>query len=327
MINRRNFILCGSLGLWVAPLVARAQPTKTVRRIGVLSPGPALSPAQYQGVWTPLRELGWVEGQNLAFERRWADGKPERLRPLADELVRFQVELIVTIGTDATVAARNATASVPIVMLSAADPVGAGLVVSLARPGGNVTGISMTGPEVETKRLALLRELLPRVQQVGVLVDPTTAVSGYSRNESEAAYRSLGLRPIFVEVTLSGGVLDAVAQVARRGGEALVVHRDVLFLLNGVKIMDAAMTYRLPAVVEDRSMLEAGGLMSYVIDEDDQLKRFATFVDRILRGAKPSDLPVEQPTKFELGINLKTAKALGLVVPQSLLLRADELIQ
>jgi putative ABC transport system substrate-binding protein len=278
-------------------------------------------------VWEPLRDLGWKEGENLLFERLWAEGRPERLEPLAQELVRRRVEVIVTIGTDATIAARNATRSIPIVMLSAADPVAAGLVANLAHPGGNVTGISMVGPELEMKRVALLREVLPSAERVGILVNPATAISGYSRNVSEAALQPLGVRPLFIEVTSPDELEEAVGLAARRGAQALIVHRDVLFVLHRVRLMNAVLRHRLPAIVEDRGMLEPGGLISYAIDEDDQLKRFAAFVDRVLRGAKPADLPVEQPTKFTLAVNLRTAAALGLDIPSSLLLRADEVVR
>ena len=327
LMKRRCLIRSLAFSLVIEPLVARGQTTKRTYLIGVLSPGPTLSPNQYQGVWIPLRELGWVEGDNLRFERRWAEGKPERLRPLAEELVRTPVDLIVTIGTDATVAARDATGAIPIVMLSAADPVGTGLVERLARPGRNVTGISMIGPDIEAKRLALLREVVPNAHRLGVLVDPTTAVSGYSRNESEATYRKLGFEPIFVEVSKSEKLNEAVVEMAWRRIQVLIVQRSVLFTLNAQTIMQAALAHSLPASVEDRGMLEAGGLMSFTIDDLDQLKHFATFVDRILRGAKPADLPVEQPTRFIFAINLKTAKALGLTIPQSVLLRANEVIQ
>ena len=326
-VDRRCFIRDLAAILVIEPLVARGQTAKRTYLIGVLSPGPTLRPSEYQGVWTPLRSLGWVEGENLRFERRWAEGKPERLRSLADELVRIHVDIIVTIGTDATVAARDATATIPIVMLSAADPVGTGLVESLARPGRNVTGISMVGPDIEAKRLALLREVVPNARRVGVLVDPKTTVSGYSRGESEATYQRLGLEPIFVEVSAREKLDEAVTEMARRRVQAVIVHRSVLFSLNAQTIMDAALAHSLPVCVEDRGMLEAGGLMSYTIDDLDQLRHFATFVDRILRGAKPADLPVEQPTRFVLAINLKIAKVLGLTIPQSVLLRANDVIR
>jgi putative ABC transport system substrate-binding protein len=211
--------------------------------------------------------------------------------------------------------------------LSAADPVAAGLVANLAHPGGNVTGISMVGPELEMKRVALLREVLPSAERVGILVNPATAISGYSRNVSEAALQPLGVRPLFIEVTSPDELEEAVGLAARRGAQALIVHRDVLFVLHRVRLMNAVLRHRLPAIVEDRGMLEPGGLISYAIDEDDQFKRFAAFVDRVLRGAKPADLPVEQPTKFTLAVNLRTAAVLGLDIPSSLLLRADEVVR
>jgi putative tryptophan/tyrosine transport system substrate-binding protein len=327
MIGRRRFIGTVAGGLFLAPFAAITQTLRPVRRIGVLSPGPTLPPAEYQGVWAPLRELGWIEGQNVVFERRWAEGRLERLLPLAQELVRLNVEIITTIGADATVAAKSATTSIPIVMLSTGDPVGSGLVAGLAHPGGNVTGISMVAPELDAKRLALLRELVPGLQRVGVLVDPTTAIAGFSRKESEQTIRSLGMRPIVVEVSSFDGVEEAIAEVVRRQGQALVVHDDVLFIRNQVKVMSAVLSHRLPAAVEGRGMLEAGGLISYENDRADQIRRFAILVDKVLRGAKPADLPIEQPTRFKLMINLKTAKTLGITVPQSLLLRADEVIQ
>lgn len=326
MTLRRDFLRNVARAIAFAPLLAAAQRT-SVRRIGVLSPGPTLQPRQYQGVWTPLRDLGWKEGENLVFERRWAEGKPERLVPLAQELVGVGVEIIVTIGTEATVAARKATGTIPIIMVSAADPVGAGLVASLAHPGGNVTGISMVGPELEVKRIALLREIVPSVRRVGVLVDPTTAVSGYSRTASESALKALGAQPVFIEVASADGLEEAVAAAVDRGAQALIVHYDVLFVLNRVKLMSAVLRHRLPAIVEDRGMLDPGGLIAYSVDEDDQLKRFAAFVDRVLRGAKPADLPVEQPTKFMLAVNVRTATAFGLTIPPAMLLRADEVIR
>jgi putative ABC transport system substrate-binding protein len=327
MIGRRRFIGTVAGGLFLAPFAAITQTLRPVRRIGVLSPGPTLPPAEYQGVWAPLRELGWIEGLNVVFERRWAEGRLERLLPLAQELVRLNVEIITTIGADATVAAKSATTSIPIVMLSTGDPVGSGLVAGLAHPGGNVTGISMVGPELDAKRVALLRELVPGLQRVGVLVDPTTAIAGFSRKESEQTIQSLGMRPIVVEVSSFDGVEEAIAEVVRRQGQALVVHDDVLFIRNQVKVMSAVLSHRLPAAVEGRGMLEAGGLISYENDRADQIRRFAILVDKVLRGAKPADLPIEQPTRFKLMINLKTAKTLGITVPQSLLLRADEVIQ
>lgn len=327
MTGRRKFIGTVAGVAFLAPFAAMTQTVRSVRRIGVLSPGPTLPAAEYQGVWAPLRELGWIEGQNVVFERRWAEGRPEQLLPLAQELVRLNVEIITTIGADSTIAAHNATTSIPIIMLSTGDPVGSGVVAGLARPGGNVTGISMLGPELDAKRVALLRELLPGLQRVGVLVDPTTAIASFSRKESEQTIRSLGMQPVVIEVSSVDGVEEAIAEIVRRQGQALVVHDDVLFARNQVTVMSAVLSHRLPAAVEGRGMLEAGGLISFENDRAEQIKRFAMLVDKVLRGAKPADLPIEQPTRFKLVINLKTARALGITVPQPLLLRADEVIQ
>jgi putative ABC transport system substrate-binding protein len=326
MVGRRYLLRILVLAPFARSPFARAQ-ARNVRRIGVLSPGPALRPEQYQSVWAPLSNLGWKEGENLWFERRWAEGNPRRLKSLAQELVELHVEIIVTIGTDATMAARSATAAIPIIMLSAADPVGAGLVANLAHPGGNVTGISMVGPELEAKRVTLLLEIVPNAAHIGILVNPATAVSGYSRSESETALRHLGVHPLFIEIRSADEIDEAIDLAAQRGAQALVVHRDVLFALNRVKLMNAISRHRLPTVVEDRGMLEPSGLLAYSNDEDDQLKRFAAFIDRVLRGAKPADLPVEQPTKFLLAVNMRTALALGLTIPSSMLLRADEVLR
>jgi putative ABC transport system substrate-binding protein len=275
---------------------------------------------------TALRERGWVEGQNLIVERR----EPEEgagLEPLVEDLVRLKVEIIVTNGTDATVAAKKVTTTVPIVMFSAGDPVRSGLVVSLARPGGNITGYSIVSPESEGKRIALLHELVPNAQRVGVLINPKNPVTSAMRTENERMYRSLHLQPIFVEVDSPGELEAGVAEVARRGGQAMIVGADPLFMANRVALMRAANRFSLPTIVEARILLEAGGLASYYVSWSEQCKRHAAFVDRILRGAKPADLPIEQPTRFDLGINLGAAKALGVEVPKSLMSRADDVIQ
>jgi putative ABC transport system substrate-binding protein len=326
MTGRRAILRFLIVTSFAGARIAHAK-TRDVRRIGVLSPGPTLQPEQYQAVWNPLRALGWVEGENVSFERRWAEGHTERLKSLALDLVDLHVDLIVTVGTDATIAARNATTTIPIIMLSAADPVGARLVANLAHPGGNVTGISMVGPELEAKRVALLREIVPGAGRIGILVNPATAVSGYSRKASDAVLRSAGVQATFIEVNSADDLEESVERAVQRGDQALIIHRDVLFALNRIRLMTAILRHRLPAVVEDRGMLDPGGLLAYSIDENDQLERFAAFVDRVLRGAKPADLPVEQPTKFLLAINLRTATALGLSIPSSMLLRANEVIR
>jgi putative ABC transport system substrate-binding protein len=249
------------------------------------------------------------------------------MQPFAEELVRLKLEIIVTNGTIATIATKNVTTSIPIVMSSSGDPVRAGLVASLARPGGNVTGFSLMLPELDAKLLALLHELLPNAQRVGVLVNRTNPVSSVRLKQTEHVYASLGLQPIFIDVTSPDELENGVAEVARRQGQALIVVEDSLFLSYKVPIMRAALSYALPAIVGGRELLEAGGLLSYDHSDRERFRRVAALIDKILRGAKPADLPIEQPTKFELVINLKTAKALGLTIPQSLLLRADEVIE
>ena len=325
-MDRRKFISTAAGVLAATPFAARAAKAK-VRYIGWLSPGEAYTPAQRQEYWAPARDLGWIEGQNLIVEYRYARGMVELLRPLAEELVRLKVEIIATQGTDATLAAKNATSSIPIVFTSAGEPARSGLVASLARPGGNVTGLSLISQGTDAKRLSLLRELLPNAQRIGELFAPANPYFRTTRDEYEQVYHSLALQPIFIEVTTAGELENAVAEVARRGGQALVVRADILFYPNRVTIMSAALRHALPTFVGGRFYLDAGGLLSYAPDPTEQPRRFIALVDKILRGSKPADLPVEQPTKFLLEINLKTAKALRLTIPQSLLLRADEVIQ
>jgi putative tryptophan/tyrosine transport system substrate-binding protein len=326
-MDRRAFISAVSAGIIAAPLAASAQTPTTVRRIGFLSFDAPPTPAEIEEQSVPLRALGWVEGQNLLVERRYANSRAELLRPFAEELVRLKVEIIVTRGTAATLAAKNATSTLPIIMYAAADPVRAGLVASLARPGGNITGFSIVGPELDAKRLGLLRELLPSVQRVGVLQNSTNPYYRSVREEFEQACRSLDIQPIIIGVAAAGELENAVAELARRRAQALLVRNDSLFYDNRVPLMRAALRYALPTIAWRKELLDAGALVSYAVSNAEQDQRYAAFVDRILRGAKPADLPIEQPTKFELVINLKTAKALGLTVPQALLLRADELIQ
>jgi len=314
-------------GIITAPLAARAQTATTARRIGVLSSGARPTPAELQQIYAPFRELGWIEGQNLFIERRYANGRAELLRPLAEELVRLKVELIATFGTGATLAAKNATTTIPIVIITAGDPVRSGLVASLARPGGNITGYSIIGPEIDAKRVALLRELLPAVQRVGVLENSTNPHWRAVRKEFEQTCRLQGMQPIIIEVAAAGELENAIAEMARRRAQALFVQGDTLFNDNRVPLMSTALRYALPTIGTSKDMLEAGALVFYAQNEAEQNQRYAAFVDRILRGAKPAELPIEQPTRFELGINLKTARALGITIPQSLLLRADEVIQ
>jgi len=324
--SRRRFC-CTLAGVLVAPGTAIAQSSKVIRRIGYLDPSEPDSPEEIKEQYAPLDKLGWVEGQNLLFERRYANSKPELLRPFAEELVRLKVEIIITAGTAATLAAKSATNTIPIVFWGAGDPVGAGLVASLARPGGNVTGYAIVASDMNAKRLAVLHELLPKVQRVGVLEYAVNPHDRIARNELEQACRALGIEPIFVEIAAGNELANAVADLARRGAEGLVVPPDAVFADNKVELMRAALKYRLPTAVSRIHVRELGALVSYDPLESEQHERGASFVDRILRGAKPADLPVEQPTKFALIINLKSAQALGIAVPQSLLARADEVIR
>jgi len=325
-MDRRTFIGAVGAAIIAAPLAASAQTATTVRRIGVLTPDARPTAAELLQEYAPLRALGWVAGRNLLVERRDASGRAELLRPFAEELVRLKVEIIMTWGTAATLAAKNATTTIPIVFV-AGDPVRSGLVASLSRPGGNITGFSIVGPEINAKRLALLRELLPGLQRVGVLELSTNPFYRAMRKEFEQTCRSLGLQPIIIEVAAAGELEGAIAEMARRRAQALFLQRDGLFYDNRVPIVSAALRYALPTLAADKVMLEAGALVSYAHTDEEQYQRNAAFVDRILRGAKPADLPIEQPTQFELVVNLKTAKALGITVPQTLLLRADEVIQ
>jgi putative tryptophan/tyrosine transport system substrate-binding protein len=326
-MDRRTFIGAVATAMMAAPLAASAQTSTRVRRIGYLSVSAPPTPTQLQEESAPLRALGWVEGRNLLVERRYANERTELLAPLAEELVRLKVEIIVTEGTPAALAAKHATTTTAIVMQSAGDPVRNGLIASLARPGGNVTGYALLGPELEGKRLALLRELLPGLQRVGVLEGRTNPYYRAVREELEQVSRSLGLQPIIVEVATAGELENAIAEMARRRAQALMVLGESLFDENRVALMSAALRYALPTLALGRSMLEAGALVSYDTTDAELYQRNAAFVDRILRGAKPADLPIEQPTRFELLINLKAAKTLGITVPQSLLLRADEVFR
>jgi len=327
-MNRRGALAMLGCTLFLGgTVVTRAQTAKTIRHIGALGLGAVPSPEDLQRAYAPLRELGWIEGQNLIVERRYARGKAELLRPYAEELVRLNVEIILTNGTPAAIAAKNATIRIPIVMISSGDPVRAGLVASLVKPGGNITGFSIVSTELDAKRMALLHELMPTARRVGVLVNPANSTFEIAREENEGVYRTLGIQPIIVKIATASEIEHAVAEAARRGAQALDVARDSMFNENGVSIMSAALRNRLPTIVADRDLLEPGGLLCLTLDNDEIYRVLAYFVNKILRGAKPADLPVQRPTKFVLSINLKTAMRLGITVPQSLLARADELIQ
>jgi putative ABC transport system substrate-binding protein len=312
--------------LLAAPPAAGAQPSGPVARIGYLSPvvPSVMSEAFRRG----LRELGYVEGRNVVLVFRGADGRFDRLPDLAADLVRERVDVIVAQVTQASLAARAATRTTPIVMLGVGDPVGAGLVASLARPGGNVTGTSGQNTAVVGKSLQLLLEAVPGVSRVAVLWNPANAVfQGQMMRETEAAARALRVELRLVEARGPGDLDAAFATMTRHGAGALVVVADPVFTVHRARIGELAAKTRLPAVYGNRELAEAGGLMSYGPDFGDLAVRAAAYVDRILKGQRPADMPVEQPTKFELVVNLRAAEAIGLAVPPSLLIRADQVIR
>jgi putative ABC transport system substrate-binding protein len=275
-----------------------------------------------------LRELGWVEGQNVSIEFRFADGRFDRLPDLAAELVRLKVDLIVAVPTPAALAAKNATGTIPIVMISVSDPVGIGLAASLARPGGNITGGSFSvGTGVIGKQLQLLKEAVPRARSVAVLMNPTNPGHALALDDMKADAESLGLSLRVLEARTPLELDPAFAAMLKERVDALLVVADAMFSANRTRLAELAARNRLPAVYTFREYVHAGGLMSYGPNLALQYRQAAGYVDKILRGATPAELPIEQPTKFELVINLKTAKALGLPIPQPLLLRADDTVQ
>ena len=328
-MERRTFIALVSGGLLALPLAAQAQQTGKLSRVGWLSPGSATSDETFLASFRDaFRELGWVVGQNIAIESRWAEGKFEQLPDLAAELVRLRVDVIVTVVTQASLAAKRATRTIPIVMVGVGDPLGSGLVASLARPGDNVTGPSSMLADVSGKQLALLKETVPKASPVAVLWNPANPVwQAAALRETEVAAGALGLRLQLLEARGPDELVGAFAAMTRERAGALFVPADIIFVRHAQQMADLAARHRLPAMYGFREHVEAGGLMSYAASFSVIFRRAATFVDKILKGAKPADLPVEQPTKFELVINLKTAKALGITIPQSVLQLADEVIQ
>lgn len=314
------------LPILVAPLAADAQPAAKVPQIGFLSLRPPDATALFFEVFRhSLREMGYAEGQNIAFAYRYAEGEVNRLPALAAELVRLNVDVIVVAETPAIHAAIQATTTIPIVMLTVGDPVGSGFVQSLARPGGNVTGVSSLVPELSGKLLQLLKEAVPGITRMAVFVTPGGLALHVT--ELEAAARALGVQLQFLEVRGPGEFESAFNVATREGAGALLMLPAVLFAVNERRIAALAVKRRLPAIFWRRPFAEAGGLMSYGPSIADNWRRAAALVGKILNGAKPADLPVEQPMKFELVINLKTAQALGLTIPPTLLFQADEVIR
>ena len=317
-----------ALALLSAPPAADAQEPAKVPRVGFLSPG---SPSGWQysleALRQGLRDLGYVEGKSIALEVRWAEDKPERLPDLAAELVRLKCDVIVAMSTPGVLAVKQATRTTPIVMTIVSDPVGAGAVASLARPGGNITGLSLMHPEVTGKRLQLLTEVVPRPSRVAVLWNPSNPNSSPLVRETEAAARSLGVQLHLREARSTAEIEGAFSAMTSDRVRAVIVLPDALFLDQRKQVVALAAKGRLPAMYYTRNFVDAGGLMAYGPNQADNVRRAATYVDKILKGARPADLPVEQPTKFELVINLKTAKVLGLTIPRSVLSLADEVIQ
>ena len=328
-IPRRAFMAALAGGLLAAPLAAEAQPAGKVPRVAYLSASSAASATWgVEAFRQGLRELGYIEGRNILIEYRWADGRFDRLPALAADLARLAVDVIVASNTPAALAARNATGTIPIVLVTSGDPVGSGLVASLARPGGNVTGLSLFSTlAMSGKQLELLKQAFPTVSHVAVLANPANPPTAGLLTETELAARPLGLRLRVGPVREPKEFDDAFAMMKNERVPALLVIADPLVNDHRGRIVAFAATNRLPAIYPYRTFVDAGGLMSYGVDLSDLSRRAATYVDRILKGAKPAELPIEQPTKFELVINLKTAKALGLTIPPSLLQRADQVIE
>lgn len=324
MNDRRTFIVTLAGGLVASPFITFAQQPTTLRRIGVL--GNEDSPP-WEGFRRGLRELGYVDGRNVAMEWRWSEGRTDRQSALALELVQLKVDVIVASGTQGVRAAKQATSTIPIVMAVSSYPDKIGLVESLARPGGNVTGLSNVAPELMAKRFQLLKEVAPKVSRVAVLRNSGSPVEQISFPDILAGASVAGLEIESIDVRTPDDYAAAFATVTGSRADALYAYGNPVNFKNRQLIADFTLKHRLPSTYEERLFVESGGLLSYAPSFSDLFRRAATYVDKILKGAKPADLPVEEPTKFELAINLKTAKALGLTIPQSVLLRADEVIQ
>jgi putative tryptophan/tyrosine transport system substrate-binding protein len=325
-MRRRDFIKVVACSAITWPRAAHAQQS-TMPVVGFLVAGTPLSHGQWAAAFVQrLRELGWIEGHTVVIEVRWAEGRTERFAEIASELVRLNVGVIVTSGTTAVAAVRKATSLIPIVFAGVGDPVGTGLIASLAQPGGNVTGLSMQGPDVAAKRLELLREVVPGLRRVAIMANVGNPFSALELGEVQAAAGTLGLELVTLEIRQTQDIVPAFEALKGRS-EALYVLTDPLVNSNRTRINTLALGARLPTIYNLQEGVEAGGLMSYGPNVPDLFRRAADFVDKILRGAKPADIPVEQPTKFELVINLTTAKVLGLKIPESFLLRADKVIE
>jgi len=325
-VKRREFItLLGGAAAW--PLAARAQQAAKLPTIGFLGGNTPAAQLPWTAAFVQrLRELGWTEGQNVAIEYRWAEGRSERYTEITAEFVRLKVDVIFTHGTPATILAKQTTLLIPIVFTVVGDPVGTGIVANLARPGGNVTGQSSLTPDLAAKRLELLRDVVPHLSRLGIFGNIDNSTVELEIAELQAAARTLGVEAATFGIRRAEDIVPAFETLSSRA-DALYVAGDPVVLTNGVRISTLAVGARLPTIYGGREYVTAGGLMSYGPNYPDLYRRAADYVDKILRGAKPGDLPVEQPTKFDLIINLTTAKALGLTIPESFLARADEVLE
>jgi putative ABC transport system substrate-binding protein len=329
-MRRSEFLTLLAGAALVRPHLVVAQTTDRVRRIGILigqAKGDPLAQALLASFREGLQERGWTEGRNAGFEIRSVEGRPDRAPALAAELVRSNVDVIVTSGTELTKAAAKASGGTPIVMVGVGDPIGAGIVASLARPGGNVTGLSLIAPELAAKRLELAKEALPDLARIAILWNPNNPSVRLRFRETEAAARVVGLKLESIEARQAGDFEKGLQAAARAGAQALITTEDALMSAHRADIIRLAMRHRLPAISGLWWFAEAGSLLSYGPSTLDLWRRAAGYVDRIFAGAKPADLPVEQPTKLELIVNLKTAKVLGVTIPPTVLARADRIIQ
>jgi len=327
-VPRREFIRIASAAVVASrsfwPLAARAQQPKKVPRIGYLSAG---SPPPNRAFWQGMREFGYVESQNILVDYRWAEGKPERLPELTADLIRLKVEVVFAFGTQAALAAKSTATTTPVIFHTHADPVEAGFAASLARPGGNLTGLTLMAPQLVGKRLALLKEALPAASSVAVLVNTTNPGMQSTLRHLEAAAQSLGVKLQILEARTPDEVESIFGSMVSHRASALYATLDPLFLDHRTRIVEFAAREQLPALYDVKPFVEAGGLMSYGPNFADSFRRVASFLDKILKGAKPADLPVLQPTRLELVINLKTSRALGLEIPPKVLALADEVVE
>jgi putative tryptophan/tyrosine transport system substrate-binding protein len=328
-MNRRDTIFAlAALGVVGGPRASLAQQSGKVWHVGFLSLGPATLNAQSTDAFLKgMRQLGYVEGRNLVIEWRFADGKFERLPAMAAELVQLKVDVIVAVASAAIGAAQKATTTIPIVMATTGDPVGSGFVKSLARPGGNITGLSNMNGDTGAKDVDLLVSLVPKLSRAGLLVTPTSTTYRAILESVQAGAQRAGVKLLVAEASTLQEIENAFATLTRENAEALIVGSAPLFSVHRQRIVELAMRYRIPSIFGNRFYVEAGGLMSYGMNSTDNYLRAATYVDKILKGAKPGDLPVEQPVRLELVINLKAARAIDLTIPKSILLRADEVIE